>query len=116
MAEPRMVKCAKLGYESEGLDRPPFKNALGQRLFESVSKEAWRGWISHSTMLINEYRVDLMSASGREFLLNECEKYFFGDGSSAPKEFLAAPAALVGAVPDVGAAVGAKTEPPESKG
>ena len=106
MAEPRMVKCVKLGLEGEGLDRAPFKNELGQRLFESVSKEAWRGWIAHSTMLINEYRVDLMSAPGREFLLKECEKYFFGEGSSAPKDFVAAPAA----------AEGATTEPPEPKG
>ena len=90
MAEPRMVQCAKLGREAEGLDRVPFKNELGQRLFESVSKEAWRGWIAHSTMLVNEYRVDVMSPSGREFLLKECDKYFFGEGSAAPKEFVAA--------------------------
>ena len=92
MADPRMVKCAKLGHEGEGLERSPFKNELGQRIFESISKEAWRGWIGHSTMLVNEYRVDVMSASGREFLLKECDKYFFGEGSSAPKEFVAAPA------------------------
>jgi Fe-S cluster biosynthesis and repair protein YggX len=106
MSEPRMVKCVKLGLEGEGLDRAPFKNELGQRLYESVSKEAWKGWISHSTMLINEYRVDLMSAPGREFLLKECEKYFFGEGSSAPKEFVAAPAA-----PDA-----PTTDTPEPKG
>ena len=90
MSEPRMVQCVKLGREGEGLDRSPFKNALGQRIFESVSKEAWRGWIAHSTMLVNEYRVDVMSPSGREFLLKECDKYFFGEGSAAPKEFVAA--------------------------
>ena len=89
MAEPRMVQCVKLGREGEGLDRSPFKNELGQRIFESISKEAWRGWIGHSTMLVNEYRVDVMSASGRDFLLKECEKYFFGEGSEAPKEFVA---------------------------
>jgi len=109
MAEPRMVQCAKLGRESEGLDRPPFKNELGQRLFDSVSKEAWRGWIAHSTMLVNEYRVDVMAASGREFLLKECDKYFFGEGSEAPKEFVAA-----GATPDVAAAP--QSEPTEPKG
>ena len=106
MAEPRMVQCAKLGREAEGLDRVPFKNELGQRLFESVSKEAWRGWIAHSTMLVNEYRVDVMSPSGREFLLKECDKYFFGEGSAAPKEFVAA-----AATPETAAA-----EKPEPKG
>jgi Fe-S cluster biosynthesis and repair protein YggX len=31
-------------------------------------------------MLINEYRVDLQSKDGTKFLLEQCEKFFFGDG------------------------------------
>lgn len=100
MAEPRMVQCVKLGHEAEGLDRVPFKNELGQRLYDGVSKDAWRGWIGHSTMLVNEYRVDVMSPSGRDFLLKECEKYFFGEGSAAPKEFVEAGAAATDAAKD----------------
>jgi len=84
---PRMVFCVKLQREGVGLDRPPFKNDLGKRLFEHVSKDAWRMWLEHSKMLINEYRIDLMSKEGSEFLLKECEKYFFGEGSAAPPEF-----------------------------
>ena len=76
----RMVQCVKLGREAEGLDRPPFPNELGKRIFESVSKEGWKLWIAHSTMLINEYRVDLASKQGTEFLLKQCEAFFFGDG------------------------------------
>jgi len=88
MTGTRMVQCVKLAKEAEGLERPPFKNELGQRIFDTISKEAWKGWLSHSTMLINEYRVDLMSKQGTEFMLKECEKYFFGEGSEAPKEFV----------------------------
>ena len=76
----RMVQCVKLGREAEGLDRPPFPNEMGKRIFESVSKEGWKLWIAHSTMLINEYRVDLASKQGTEFLLKQCEAFFFGDG------------------------------------
>lgn len=89
----RMVQCVKLGREGEGLDRPPFNNDLGKRIFENISKEAWKGWLAHSTMLINEYRVDLLSKQGTDFLLKECEKYFYGEGSEAPKEFVAPDAA-----------------------
>jgi len=92
----RMVQCVKLGREAEGLDRPPFNNDLGKRLFENISKEAWKGWLAHSTMLINEYRVDLLSKQGTEFLLKEAEKYFYGEGSEAPKEFVAPVAAEPG--------------------
>src|SRR5678816_1491764 len=88
MTGPRMVQCEKLGKEGEGLDRLPFKNELGQRIYDSICKEAWKGWLSHSTMLINEYRVDLLSKQGTEFLLKEAEKYFFGEGSEKPKEFV----------------------------
>ncbi len=81
------VQCVKLGEEAEGMDRAPFKGDLGQRLFENVSQQAWRGWLEHSKMLINEYRLDLTSEQGQRLWMTECEKYFFGDGSAAPPEF-----------------------------
>jgi Fe-S cluster biosynthesis and repair protein YggX len=84
---PHEVNCIKLGRQAEGLDRLPFKSALGQRLFDNVSKEAWKQWLEHSKMLINEYRLDLTSESGQHLWMTECEKFFFGEGSSAPAEF-----------------------------
>ena len=35
----RMVQCVKLGREAEGLDTPTYPGELGQRIFESVSKD-----------------------------------------------------------------------------
>jgi Fe-S cluster biosynthesis and repair protein YggX len=84
----KMVECIKLGRQAEGMDRAPFKGELGDRLFERVSKEAWKQWLEHSKMLINEYRLDLTSESGQRLWMTECEKYFFGEGSSAPAEFV----------------------------
>jgi len=81
------VNCIKLGRLAEGLARPPFKSALGQRLYDNVSQEAWKQWLEHSKMLINEYRLDLTSESGQHLWMTECEKFFFGEGSSAPAEF-----------------------------
>lgn len=74
----RTVKCAKLGVEAEGLDRPPYPGPLGQRIFENVSKQAWSQWVEHQTRLINEYRLALAEASARKFLSAEMEKFFFG--------------------------------------
>ncbi len=85
----RTVSCVKLGAEAEGLEKPPFKGDLGQRIFEQVSKEAWRGWLEHSKMLINEFRLDLTSARGQQIWMSECERYFFGDGSAPPPDFVA---------------------------
>ncbi len=83
----RTVHCVKLDKDLDGLEKPPFRGPLGERVFENVSAQAWRGWLEHSKMLINEYRLDLTSESGQRLWMTECEKYFFGDGSSAPPEF-----------------------------
>lgn len=83
-----MVQCIKLGREAEGLEKAPFRGELGERVFESVSKEAWRQWLEHSKMLINEYRLDLVSEQGQRIWMTELEKYFFGEGSAAPPDFV----------------------------
>jgi Fe-S cluster biosynthesis and repair protein YggX len=45
--------------------------------------------MAHQTMLINENRLNPLDASTRSFLSAEMEKYFFGEGSSAPPGFIA---------------------------
>lgn len=88
----RTVHCVKLDKEAEGLERPPIKGPMGQRLFESVSKEAWQQWIAHSTMLVNEYRLEAGTPEAMKVWLAELEKFFFGEGSELPAEFVAPPA------------------------
>jgi Fe-S cluster biosynthesis and repair protein YggX len=83
----RMVKCVKLGREAPGLDRQPFKGDFGKKIYETVSKEAWRMWLEHSKMFVNEYRLDMTSPAHQKTWFNECEKYFYGDGSAVPAEF-----------------------------
>ena len=83
-----MVHCIKLQREAEGLDKPPFKGDLGKRVFDTVSKEAWRQWLEHSKMIVNEYRLDLVSPEGQRVWMDQLEKYFYGEGSAAPKEYV----------------------------
>ncbi len=84
----RLVNCVKLGKEAEGLDVPPYPGDLGKRIFENVSKEAWQMWLGHQTMLINEYRITPFEPKARKFLEEEMEKFFFGEGSSVPEEYV----------------------------
>ncbi len=88
----RTVHCIKLGQEAEGLAKPPLPGALGQRIFENVSKQAWQEWLAHQTRLINEYRLALADASARKFLTEEMEKYFFGGGELAGTHYVPPPA------------------------
>lgn len=84
----RMVKCVKLGQEAEGLDYPTYPGALGQRIFENVSKQAWQMWLGHQTMLMNEYRLNPLDPKARKFLQEEMEKFLFGTGSKPPEGYV----------------------------
>lgn len=77
-----------LGEDAEGLDYAPYPGDLGQRIYDKVSKLAWQRWLAHQTMLINEYRLTPMEPEARKYLESEMEKFLFGEGSSAPKEFV----------------------------
>jgi Fe-S cluster biosynthesis and repair protein YggX len=83
----RMVNCVKLGKEAEGLDFQPYPGELGKKVFENVSKEAWDSWLSHQTMLINEYRLNPLDPKSRKMIEQEMEKFFWGEGSEAPPDY-----------------------------
>lgn len=76
----RTVHCIKLNQEAAGLPRPPLPGALGKRIYDQVSQQAWQEWLNHQTRLINEYRLVLADPQARKFLMEELERYFFGDG------------------------------------
>ena len=84
----RMVMCKKLGRELPGLGYKPFNNELGQRIYDSISKEAWKMWVEHMKMLMNEYRLNLGTKEAQEFLLQQMENYFFGEGAALPPDFV----------------------------
>ena len=84
----RTVNCVILKAEAEGLDFAPYPGELGQKIYDNVSKEAWQRWLGHQTILINEYRLTPIEPEARKFLETEMEKYFFGEGSVTPKEFV----------------------------
>ena len=77
----RMVKCIKLGREAEGLDFLPYPGELGKRIFENVSKEAWKQWLEHQKMLVNENRLNLADKKARDYLAQQEERHFFGAGA-----------------------------------
>ena len=65
----------------------PFNDALGERIYNEISMDAWKLWIEHSKMVVNEYRLDLTSPRHQQVLLTEAEKFFFGEGGQLPPEY-----------------------------
>ena len=85
----RMVFCVKFQREMPGLDEVPFDNhPLGQRIYENVSKEAWKMWLEQMKMIMNEYRLNLGTQEAQEFLLKQMEDYFFGQGAALPPGYV----------------------------
>ncbi len=87
----RTVHCIKLGRDAEGLDYPPYPGPLGERLFDSVSKEAWKAWLEHQKMLVNENRLSLADPKARKYLEQQMERHFFGDGADAATGYVPPP-------------------------
>lgn len=84
----RTVHCVFLDQNAEGFEKPPYPGELGKRIYDSVSKQAWREWLGHQTMLINEYRLSPLDPKAREFIEREMEKFLFGKGSAKPQSYV----------------------------
>jgi Fe-S cluster biosynthesis and repair protein YggX len=85
----RKVFCVKFQKELEGLDEIPFEgHPLGQKIFENVSKEAWKLWVEHMKMLMNEYRLNLGTQEAQEFIVKQMDDYFFGEGAALPAGYV----------------------------
>ena len=84
----RQVVCVLLKREAEGLDYLPYPGELGKRIYDNVSKEAWKMWVEHMKMLMNEYRLNLGTQEAQEFIIQQMEQYFFGEGSALPPDFV----------------------------
>ncbi|RKZ88884.1 MAG: oxidative damage protection protein [Gammaproteobacteria bacterium] len=84
-----IVQCVKLQKEADGLDFPPYPGELGKKIYESVSKEGWQMWLGQQTMLINENRLSLADPKSQQFLKEELDKFFFGEGSTPPADYIA---------------------------
>ena len=84
----RMVNCAKLKETLPGLPYKPFSDALGQRIHDGISAQAWQQWIEHSKKIVNEYRLDLTQKKAHDVLKEQCEAFLFGDGGSLPPDYV----------------------------
>jgi Fe-S cluster biosynthesis and repair protein YggX len=83
----RMVKCRKLGKELPGMSFKPFPTELGQRIFDEVSQDAWKLWLEHFKMIMNEYRLSPADPRTNQILFEQAEKFFFSDEAQLPPDF-----------------------------
>jgi len=69
--------CLKLKKITEQLEHIPVPGTLGKIIYKKISKESWLKWIQYQTILINEYRLNLLELKSQKFLTKEMQKYLF---------------------------------------
>jgi Fe-S cluster biosynthesis and repair protein YggX len=84
----RMVHCVKFDKDLPGLDRPPWKGELGKRVYENVSKDAWKLWVEYSKMVMNEYRLNPLDPNSQKIMGEQMEQFFFGEGAKLPEGYV----------------------------
>ncbi len=68
----RMVQCLKFGKELPGLEKPPFKGEIGEKIFNQISKEAWSQWKNDMQIkVLNEYRLNMGDPKDYQVLVDQ---------------------------------------------
>ncbi|AJC50582.1 oxidative damage protection protein [Coxiella endosymbiont of Amblyomma americanum] len=81
----RRIFCIKLDKEAYALNYRPYPGELGERIYNQISEQAWQLWLQYQTMLINEYRLNLIDPDARCFLEKEMKKFLFGISKKSPE-------------------------------
>ena len=56
-----------MGGRARQLTAPPFRDELGQKVYESVCADCWNDWLRNmSIKVINELRLDLSTERGAD--------------------------------------------------
>lgn len=77
MAEVSCVRCGQTGPQ---LERPPLRNELGGRVYQSICQRCWDQWLRQQTALINHYGLDVREPSARQMLMANMEAFLFKTG------------------------------------
>ena len=84
----RMVMCVKLQREAEGLDFAPYPGEIGRRLYDNVSKEAWKLWEERMKMILNEYRLMPWQKEAQDLVAKHMEEFFFSESAALPPGYV----------------------------
>ena len=77
------IQCTRCGQPGPQLAKPPLRNELGERVFQSICQRCWDQWLRYQTALINHNGLDVRDKPAREFLTSNMEAFLFRSGDTA---------------------------------
>jgi len=78
----KTVHCVVLKKEADALDFQPYPGELGQRIFESVSREGWASWLERLVIIINENGLNTSDPKSLKVVEENMVGFLFGEGDS----------------------------------
>lgn len=73
----RTVMCSRYREELPGLEKPPMRGEIGDKIFANVSRRAWNEWRTDLQIkVLNEYRLNMSDKNDYNFLVTQMMLYF----------------------------------------
>ncbi len=82
------VFCLKIGRDLPAMAKPPFSGARGERIFKSISQQGWDLWEKQATILMNHHALSMADPEHRQFLMEQMDEFFFGEGAQLPADWV----------------------------
>lgn len=73
----RIIFCTFLKEKSEGQDFQIYPGALGKKIYNEISKKAWKKWIIQQTKLINENKLNMLNPKDRKKIEQHMKLFLF---------------------------------------
>lgn len=75
------IHCRRCEKDAPKLEKPPFKNPIGERVYEEICQTCWEEWLQHQTVLINHHGLDPRNPKAREFLYSQIDEVLLKGGT-----------------------------------
>ena len=73
----RIIFCTFLKTKSEGQDFQSYPCKLGEKIYNKISKKAWKKWLEKQTILINEKNLNMLNFTDRKKIEKYMKEFLF---------------------------------------
>ena len=67
------IRCVRCKKDNPKLEKPPFRNEIGEKIHAGVCRACWQDWLEHQTILINHHGLDPRDPRAQQFLYEQIE-------------------------------------------
>ncbi|CAL4324616.1 Probable Fe(2+)-trafficking protein [Buchnera aphidicola (Periphyllus testudinaceus)] len=73
----KKIYCNFFKKKMNGLNYQVYPGKLGKKIYNNISKKAWKKWIKKQTILINEKKLSMLKISDQKIIKKKMKKFLF---------------------------------------